>query len=506
MQKHSVLNFEHGVEQGGQVLLMSAGYGMKDEILSVGIDIGTTTTSMIVSMLGVSNTASANMVPDVNITAKRIIYRSGLYFTPLKDRTLLDGDAIHAIIEQEYAAAGIRPEDVDTGAVIITGESSLKENAKIVVDSLSMFAGDFVVATAGPDLESILAGRGSGAEAFSKKYGCIAANLDIGGGTTNIAVFDCGSLVGQTCIDVGGRIMKYDASGRITYVSKRLNDLGGVRNLHFGEGDTVSDSALGAIGELLADTVLDAVHQKHTDLTAISTTSSSNPVVLKEPIQFISFSGGVADCFYGNEQDMRRFNDLGPCIAAALRRKCENESFQVVTPAETIRATVVGAGTYMTEVSGSTISYTENLFPIKNLPVFVPSEKAEDTLYENNASMLIDELKWYMRQSGAEHLGICVHGKARLAYIDVLNMAEALLDADSAVFSPDETFIIVCENDMAKALGQVMGRIAALKPVRPNNIVCLDKIRIRSGDYIDIGRPVMDGVALPVVVKTLIFN
>ena len=479
---------------------------MKDEILSVGIDIGTTTTSMIVSMLGMSNTASANMVPDVNITTKRIIYRSGLYFTPLKDRTLLDGDAIRSIIEQEYAAAGIRPEDVDTGAVIITGESSLKENAKIVVDSLSMFAGDFVVATAGPDLESILAGRGSGAEAFSKKYGCIAANLDIGGGTTNIAVFDCGNLVGQTCIDVGGRIMKYDDGGRITYVSKRLNDLGGVRNIHFSEGDTVSDSALGAIGELLADAVLDAIHQKHTDLTSIATTSSSKPVVLKEPIQFISFSGGVADCFYSNEHDMRRFNDLGPCIAAALRRKCENESFRVVTPAETIRATVVGAGTYMTEVSGSTISYSGDIFPIKNLPVFVPSAQAEDALYENNASMLTGELKWYMRQSGAEHIGICVHGKERLSYVDVLNMAEALLDADSEVFSPDETFIIICENDMAKALGQVMGRIASLKPVKPNSIVCLDKIRIRSGDYIDIGRPVMDGVALPVVVKTLIFN
>lgn len=479
---------------------------MKDEILSVGIDIGTTTTSMIVSVLGISNTASASMVPEVNITTKRIIYRSKLYFTPLRERTLLDGDAIREIIEHEYAQAGIKPADVDTGAVIITGESSLKENAKIVVDSLSTFAGEFVVATAGPDLESILAGRGSGAEAFSKKYGCIAANLDIGGGTTNIAVFDCGNLVGQTCIDVGGRIMKYDDGGRITYVSGRLNDIGSIRNMRFSEGDTVSDSVLKNTGELLADTVLDAVHQTHTDLTAVSTTSSSKPVNLKEPVQFVSFSGGVADCFYNNELNLRRFNDLGPVIAASLREKCEKESFQVVTPAETIRATVVGAGTYMTEVSGSTISYTEDLFPIKNLPMFMPSTEAEQALYENKSSMLIDELRWYMQQSGADRMGICVQGKERMSYEDVLNMAEALLEADEKVFSPDETFIIICENDMAKALGQVMGRIASLKSVRPSSIVCLDRIRIRSGDYIDIGRPVMDGVALPVVVKTLIFN
>ena len=204
---------------------------MKKDILSVGIDIGTTTTSMIVSRLGISNTAASYRVPEVSITTKDIIYRSPLYLTPQKDRDLLDGEAIRQIVEKEYRAAGIRPEDVDTGAVIITGESSLKENAQIIIDKLSTLAGEFVVATAGPDLESILAGRGSGAEAFSKKYGCVAANLDIGGGTTNVSVFNCGNLEAQTCIDVGGRIAKYDQQGRLTYVSARLNDLGALRGL-----------------------------------------------------------------------------------------------------------------------------------------------------------------------------------------------------------------------------------------------------------------------------------
>ena len=485
---------------------MPAGGKMNNEILSVGIDIGTTTTSMIVSMLGISNTASANMVPEVNITAKRIIYKSELYFTPLKDRTLLDGEALAAIIEQEYKNAGITPRMVDTGAVIITGESSLKENAKIVVDSLSSFAGDFVVATAGPDLESVLAGRGSGAEEFSKKYGCVAANLDIGGGTTNIAVFDCGTLLGQTCIDVGGRLLKYDEQGRITYVSSRLNDLGSLRNLHFSEGSTVTERELKEIGSLLGDAVLDALRREHTDLTRISTTRGSKPLALQDTVEFASFSGGVADCFYNNEQSLLRFGDIGPAIAAALREKCPKESFEVVTPKETIRATVVGAGTYMTEVSGSTVSYTDDIFPIKNLPMFVPGEAAEQALYEKNADLLIDELKWFMTQSAAEQTGICIKGKQRLSYMDVLNMAEALLEADTKVFSPGQTFIVICENDMAKALGQVMGRIAALKSANIGSIVCLDKIKIRSGDYIDIGKPVMDGVALPVVVKTLIFN
>ena len=267
-----------GIDIGTTTTSMKGDEHMKKDILSVGIDIGTTTTSMIVSRLGISNTAASYRVPEVSITTKDIIYRSPLYLTPQKDRDLLDGEAIRQIVEKEYRAAGIRPEDVDTGAVIITGESSLKENAQIIIDKLSTLAGEFVVATAGPDLESILAGRGSGAEAFSKKYGCVAANLDIGGGTTNVSVFNCGNLEAQTCIDVGGRIAKYDQQGRLTYVSARLNDLGALRGLQWNEGETVSDETLRTIGNLLADTILDSIAPVHTDLTRVSTTSTSKPI------------------------------------------------------------------------------------------------------------------------------------------------------------------------------------------------------------------------------------
>lgn len=474
---------------------------MKKEILSVGIDIGTTTTSMIVSRLGISNTAASYMVPDVNITTKEIVYRSELYLTPQKDRELLDGEAIRRIIEQEYGRAGIRPEDVDTGAVIITGESSLKENAHIIIDSLSSFAGEFVVATAGPDLESILAGRGSGAEAFSKKYGCVVANLDIGGGTTNVSVFNCGNLVAQTCIDVGGRILKYDEQGKITYVSQRLNDLGALRNLHLDEMSMLNN--LEEIGDLLATAIFDSIHPTHTDLTRISTTSSSKPIQLHEQIQYVTFSGGVADCYYSEESNLHRFGDLGPAIAKALHQRETQEPFEVVKPKETIRATVVGAGTYTTEVSGSTISYSNDLFPIKNLPMFLPTEEGEDQLYTGQASLLEEELRWHLEQTQTEILGICIRGKERLTYEELLHLASALKEIDRQLLNQRHPFIIICEHDMAKALGQVLRRLYGQTS---RELICLDRIRIRSGDYIDIGKPVMDGVALPVVVKTLIFS
>ena len=147
-------------------------------ILSVGIDIGTSTTQVIFSHLVMENTAGYFSVPRVSIVDKKLVYESRIHTTPLVDRVLLDGDGIQAIVAGEFAAAGIHPEDTQTGAVIITGESARKENSAIVLEKLSRFAGEFVVSTAGPDLEAIVAGKGSGAHARGDHIGPHAAKSE----------------------------------------------------------------------------------------------------------------------------------------------------------------------------------------------------------------------------------------------------------------------------------------------------------------------------------------
>lgn len=136
-------------------------------ILSVGIDIGTSTTQVIFSRITMDNMAGYFSAPRIAITGKELIYKSKIHFTPLKTPVLLDGDGVRDIVAVEFAQAGFRPENVDTGAVIITGESARKENAAVVLEKLSSFAGEFVVSTAGPDLESVIAGKGSGAFQYS---------------------------------------------------------------------------------------------------------------------------------------------------------------------------------------------------------------------------------------------------------------------------------------------------------------------------------------------------
>ena len=219
---------------------------MAEKLLSVGLDVGTTSTQMIVSELRVENRASSFAVPDMEITARDIRYKSPVYFTPLLDESHVDGQKIRELVEAEYAAAGIRRADVDTGAVIITGETSRKENARAVLSALSDLAGDFVVATAGPDLESVLAARGAGAVAYSEQTGKKVLHMDIGGGTSNLAWIENGKIVATGCMNVGGRLIKFDETCRITYVSPVLAELCKLK-----PGDTVTEQALEEVARML---------------------------------------------------------------------------------------------------------------------------------------------------------------------------------------------------------------------------------------------------------------
>lgn len=143
---------------------------MRETITSVGIDIGTSTTQLIFSRLTIENLASSYMVPRIKIVDKEVTYRSRIYFTPLRSQTEIHAEKVKEIIQGEYQAAGMAPKDLKTGAVIITGETARKQNANSVLATLSDMAGDFVVATAGPDLESVLSARGAGADKLSEEH------------------------------------------------------------------------------------------------------------------------------------------------------------------------------------------------------------------------------------------------------------------------------------------------------------------------------------------------
>lgn len=447
---------------------------MRETLKSVGIDIGTSTTQLVVSTLTLENRASPFTVPRVAITDREIVYRSAIHFTPLLSDTVIDADGVRAIVEAEYQQAGLRREEVETGAVIITGETARKENARAVLSALSEFAGDFVVATAGPDLESILAARGAGADEYSKKYRCKLLHFDIGGGTSNLALFDRGKLLETGCLDIGGRLLKVDGGGRVVYRSPALRPWA---ELLPPLGRRVEAADLAPLVDAMTAALEEAV---------------------PEDVHVLSFSGGVADCMWEGPSDWRAYGDVGPLLGPALRRRLEGAGYTLVRGAETIRATVVGAGAHSVEVSGSTIYCRDVTFPLKNLPVLRLAPEEEAAGEEALAAAVERKLSWYADQEGLSQAALALTGEVSPPYKRVAQLARGLRAGLAPLEAAGHFPVVVVERDMAKVLGQAMGGEGPL--------LCLDGVRVREGDYIDIGAPVAGGSVLPVVVKTLAFT
>lgn len=475
---------------------------MQEIILSVGIDIGTSTTQLIFSRLTIENEATSYVVPRINIVKKEVIYRSDIYFTPLLSATEIDMEKVKQIIKKEYEKANMKPEDLTTGAVIITGETARKQNASIVLEALSEMAGDFVVATAGPDLESVLSAKGAGADAISKEDRTVVANLDVGGGTTNIAFFKVGELKGTSCLDIGGRLIKI-TNGKISYIFRGTKELAETNGIYINVGDDADEKKLYKICELMADQLAMAIHLKEPDAMHAKLYTNAGKPLPKEPqIQAVTYSGGVASCYYeGEPADVFRYGDIGVLLARAIKNNPSLQKMKTLQAAETIRATVVGAGSHTTSVSGSTIAYSDGRLPVKNIPVLRLSDEDEKNP-EQFVATLKRKLSLYRSEGSIEQIAVVFSGYHHQSFVEIQELAKMVAEGAKEIIDGPFPLIVVVENDIAKVLGNALNVLLE----RRKPFVCIDSIYANDGDYIDIGVPVAGGRVVPVVIKTLIFN
>lgn len=482
----------------------------KTAILSVGIDVGTSTTQVVFSKLQMDNAGGYFSVPRVAIVDKEVVYKSEIYMTPLKTDVLIDTEALRDIVAAEFRKAGYRPEDTDSGAVIITGESARKENSDAVLKSLSDFAGDFVVSAAGPDMESLIAGKGSGAWQYSMDHHCRVANLDIGGGTTNVVLFEDGEPLARGCLDIGGRLIRMNPQGIITKVSPAAAVMAQAAGVSVSVGDRCDELKLTAVTRQMAaalnaylgvGTDTSAGGKADTILRQIKTPGSSD-FPRPEKVQAVFFSGGVADLIYHESADTWAYGDIGVLLGRAIRESRLFTDFQKMEPGETIRATVVGAGTYTTTISGSTITYSDDIFPLKNIPVIKLDEELQEACFAGETEPVIRRIQWVLGQNDEEHFILAMPGKRNPGYMEMKRAAASIRQIMDRVQPPGEPILLVIESDIAKAMGQMIRQQPDLK----RQVVAIDSIHVEDGEYVDMGKPMMNGMVIPVVVKTLIFG
>lgn len=469
---------------------------MKEQLLSVGIDIGTSTTQLVLSKLTLFNRANPFSVPRVEISDKEVVYRSEIHFTPLQDERTIDAQGVRDIVAAEYKSSGYDKAQVQTGAVIITGETARKENARQVLETLSGFAGDFVVATAGPDLESILAARGAGMDEYSKEHHCKLLHFDIGGGTSNLALYDHGELAATGCFDVGGRLIKVDGNHAITYITPRLRKL----FPHLEIGRRVTAGELVPVAEALTQALEQAAGLGNSTERMEQFRTEGTRWMPPKGVTHLSFSGGVADCIFRPPEDDFAYGDIGVLLGRAIAASPALSRAEKVEGAETIRATVVGAGTHATDISGSTIFYRDVAFPLKNIPILKLARGEEDGDEQALAAAIGDKLRWFSDESGLTQVALGLRGWSSPSYARIQAVARGIAHGLEPLRKKGFLPILVVEHDMAKVLGQ------ALAALVDGPLLSLDGVGVENGDYIDIGAPVAGGAVLPVVIKTLVFH
>ncbi len=459
--------------------------------LSVGLDIGTTTTHLILSRLTVG--PGDDPFGRHHLLDRQMLYAGRIHRTPLRDPDTIDAAAIRALVDQEYAQAGVRPEDIATGAVIITGETALKTNARAVVAELAGRASSFAASVAGANQEAVLAGRGSGAATWSRRHRAVAVNIDIGGGTTNLAWFDGGRLLDAAAIRVGGRHLLRESSPPGWGVASTT------ARARFGCAPVDSGTAAGWCREC-AGWCLAAVAGGFDGIPPDMVITRPHGPPPPAAIHFLS--GGVAELMRRLErhEPLPDLDDSGPILARALIEQIRGRSLPLEYPADPIRATVIGAGQFAMSLSGETVWMDAALLPLTDLRVLHPFADLKSIVSADLAAGLLDRHRRLADLDPADRAAVMLPSLRSAGWRQVEELGKLLAEAsDLAGLAEPRVFL------MADNYGRLLGEsMTAAAPGR--GLIVVDELRLDEADYVDIGRPLEAGRSiLPVVAKTLVF-
>jgi ethanolamine utilization protein EutA len=472
-------------------------------LLSVGIDIGSAGTQVVFSRVHLRR-LSEDLTSRYYVVNRETMYQSPVALTPYVSDERIDDQAVGGIIDAAYEAAGVHPDDVDTGAVILTGEALRRENAKPIADVLAEVGGEFVCAAAGHHMESMLAAYGSGAAKTSHDRGIPILNVDIGGGTTKLALVEGGNVVHTAAIHIGGRLAVFDREGRLTRLDPAGRRLAALAGCSWTLGQQVSEAEIDRVTSWMADALVAA-------LTERSPSSEVRGLWLTDALGVlggvgnIMVSGGVGEYVYGRET--RDFGDLGPRLGHAIRQRIDagRLPFTLLPAGECIRATALGASEYSVQLSGNTI-YLSNpgeLLPRKNLQVLQPPIRFGDTVDPAEVATAIRaHFERFDIVEGDAELALAFRWRGAPAYPRLAGLARGIAQALPRTLAAARPLFVILDGDVAQTIGALLKEELGVA----SEVLALDGIQLWDFDYIDLGRVRMPSFTVPVTIKSLVFS
>ena len=486
--------------EGGRVFFSSVRRSMEfeDEIVlvSVGVDIGSSTSHLVFSRLLLERLDNRYIVSE-----RVVVHESEVLLTPYAADESIDAAALQTFIERQYALAKVRPEQIDSGALILTGVAVRRSNARAIGDLFAAQAGRFVAVSAGDALETQLAAFGSGAAARSIRDTARVMNVDIGGGTSKIAVCEAGAVVEFTAIDIGARILAFDAQGRVQRIEPAAARLAGEVGLDLCIGALPDAAGVARLVERMAEHLFDAMRARQLSAATASLLRLA-PMAHQRKPDALSFSGGVSEYIYHREA--RHYGDLGPALAHAMLQRVQAWGVRLEAPDQGIRATVVGASQYTIQVSGGTIFVQpHHTLPLRNLPVITPALPLDAERLDPEA--IAEAVRIALRRmdllDSEQPVALCYRWQGSATYARLDAFCQGVAQGLHSLLSQGLALVLVGDGD----IGGLVGIHAHSERALPNPVVSIDGIVLQEFDFIDIGALLDTSGAVPVVIKSLMF-
>jgi ethanolamine utilization protein EutA len=472
-------------------------------LVSVGIDIGSSGTQVIFSRIKLRRYGE-DLTSRYFVVSRETLYQSPVALTPYQSEELIDDAALGRIIDEAYAGASLHPDDIDTGAVILTGEALRRENAQAIARLLSEQGGEFVCATAGHHMEALLAAFGSGASRVSHDENKRVLNIDMGGGTTKLAVVEKGHVVGTAAVHIGGRLQVVDETGRIVRLDPAGRYHARQAGFSWSKGDVIDPKDLDKVAATMADTLVKALIERPLS-HAVEHLYLTDPILDFGRIDGVMFSGGVGEYVYARES--RDFGDMGLRLGRAIRGRLDASAlpWPLLPAGECIRATALGASEYSVQLSGNTSYITKpgELLPRRNLQVIQPPFECEEVI---DPAKLAAAIKAHFNAfdliEGEGEVALALRWQGLPSYERIAAFAEGIRHGLAHTIERRKPIYIMLDGDIAQTLGAVLREELLVE----SEILAIDGVMLRDFDYIDLGRIRMPSYTVPVTIKSLVFS